>query len=119
MIQLVDLDVQYQSIKTEVLSEIQKVIESKEFIQGRFVENFCKNFSESQGVKYSIGCSNGTSAITVALRALDIGTGDEVITVNNSFLPLLRQFAKLELSLFLLIAIAKLIKLMSLKSKQR
>lgn len=85
MIQFVDLDQQYQSIKTEVLSEIQKVIESKEFIQGRFVETFCKNFSEMQGVKYSVGCSNGTSAITVALRALDIGLGDEVITVNNSF----------------------------------
>lgn len=84
-IHFVDLDAQYQSIKTEVKAAIDGILESKDFIHGKSVEKFSKNFAAAQGSKYAVGASNGTSAITVALRALGVGPGDEVITVANSF----------------------------------
>lgn len=84
-IHFVDLDAQYKSIKPEVMEAINQVLESKDFIQGETVKKFSEHFSKVQGSKFTIGCANGTSAITVALRALNIGHGDEVITVANSF----------------------------------
>lgn len=84
-IHFVDLDAQYQSIRTEVKEAIDGILESKDFIQGKSVDEFSKNFARVQGSKFSVGCSNGTSAITVALRALGVSAGDEVITVANSF----------------------------------
>lgn len=84
-IPFVDLDTQYQSIKSEISEAINHILEKKDFVQGQSVEKFSDNFSLAQGSKYTVGCSNGTSAITVALRALGIGAGDEVITVANSF----------------------------------
>lgn len=84
-IQFVDLDAQYQSIKSEVQVAINGILESKDFIHGKSVEKFSKNFAAAQGSKYCVGAANGTSAITVALRALNVQPGDEVITVANSF----------------------------------
>ena len=81
----VDLDAQYQSIKPEILKAIEGILDSKDFIQGKSVEDFSKLFNEVHGTKYTVGCANGTSAITVAFRTLGIGIGDEVITVANSF----------------------------------
>lgn len=85
IIQSVDLDAQYQSIKEEIRVAIDGILESKDFIQGHSVEKFSRNFAQAQGSKFAVGCANGTSAITVALRALGVGNGDEVITVDNSF----------------------------------
>ena len=84
-IHFVDLDAQYQSIKPEIQNAINGILEAKDFIHGKSVETFTKNFSAAQNSKYTVGCANGTSAITVALRALGIGHGDEVISVANSF----------------------------------
>ncbi len=84
-IHFVDLDAQYQSIKVEVQNAIHGILESKDFIHGKSVEKFSKNFAAAQGSKYCVGAANGTSAITVALRALNVQPGDEVITVANSF----------------------------------
>lgn len=84
-IQFVDLDAQYQSIKPEIQAAINGILESKDFIHGKSVEVFSQNFSKAQGSKFTVGCANGTSAITVALRALGVGPGDEVISVANSF----------------------------------
>lgn len=84
-IQFVDLDAQYQSIKTEVQVAINGILETKDFIHGKSVEAFSKNFAKAQGSNFTVGCANGTSAITVALRALGVGPGDEVISVANSF----------------------------------
>ena len=84
-IHFVDLDAQYQSIKEDIRQAIDGILESKDFIHGKSVEKFSKNFAQAQGSKYSVGASNGTSAITVALRALGVQPGDEVITVANSF----------------------------------
>lgn len=81
----VDLDAQYQSIKPEVMKAIEGILDSKDFIQGKSVDEFCELFNKTHGTKYTIGCANGTSAITVAFRSLGIGHGDEVITVANSF----------------------------------
>jgi len=80
-----NLDAQYQQIKDEIQATISEVIESKNFIQGPYAESFEKNFNEVHGCKFSVGCSNGTSAITVALRSLGVGPGDEVITAANTF----------------------------------
>ncbi len=84
-IQFVDLDAQYQSIKGEIQNAINGILETKDFIHGKSVDAFSKNFAKAQGSKYSVGAANGTSAITVALRALNVQPGDEVITVANSF----------------------------------
>jgi len=84
-IPFVDLEAQYNQIKPEVLNAIIEVIESQKFIMGDYEKKFSIDFSKVHGSKYAVGCSNGTSAITVALRALDIKRGDEVLTPVNSF----------------------------------
>ncbi len=85
-INFVDLKKQYLNIKTEIDSAINEVLENTAFIKGRYVENFEKAFAQKLGVKYCIGVGNGTDALMVALKALGIGRGDEVITAANSFI---------------------------------
>jgi dTDP-4-amino-4,6-dideoxygalactose transaminase len=89
-----DLAAQYNQIKPEILKTINDVLESQDFIQGKFAQSFAKNFLEVHGGKYGVGCSNGTSAITVALRALGIGAGDEVISVTNTFFATVEAIAE-------------------------
>src|SRR3989339_1470557 len=84
-IPFLDLDAQYRSIKDDIDQSIARVIETKNFIQGKFVDEFCLNFTKVHGGEHAVGCANGTSAITVLLRALGVGPGDEVITVTNTF----------------------------------
>lgn len=81
----VDLEAQYKQIKDEVLGAVKEVIESRKFIMGDYEKDFSKSFCEVHGSKFGVGCSNGTSAITVALRSLGIKQDDEVITPANSF----------------------------------
>lgn len=85
MIPLVNLAAQYARIKNEIDAAIQSVIESNDFIQGRFASQFESEFLQALGAEFGIGCANGTAAISLALEALDIGRGDEVITVPNTF----------------------------------
>jgi dTDP-4-amino-4,6-dideoxygalactose transaminase len=85
-IQFVDLKAQYESIKPEIDKAISDVISKTAFIGGSFVASFEKAFAAFCGVKNCIGVGNGTDAIYIALRALGIGPGDEVITVANSFI---------------------------------
>ena len=84
-IPLVDLKSQYKGIKDEVLTAINSVLDSQKFVMGDYEEEFSREFCEIHGARYGVGCSNGTSAITVALRSLGIKPGDEVITPVNSF----------------------------------
>jgi len=84
-IPLVDLKKQYDSIKSEVDAAIKDVIEQTAFVGGPFVKAFEEAFARYCGVKHCVGVANGTDAIFIALRALGIGAGDEVITVANSF----------------------------------
>ncbi len=85
-VQFLDLKAQYQSIRDEVAIELQKVLDSTAFAGGPFVAEFEKNFAAFCQVKHAIGVSNGTEALWVALLALGIKPGDEVITAANSFI---------------------------------
>ena len=82
----VDLRVQYQSLKPEIDAAIKNVIDNTAFIGGRNVEAFENAFAQKHGVKHCISCANGTDAIYIALKALGVGHGDEVITVANSWI---------------------------------
>ena len=79
-IQLVDLKAQYLSIKAEIDTAIQSVIDESAFIKGKYVTTFENEYAESYGVKHCVSCANGTDAIYITLKALGIGVGDEVIT---------------------------------------
>jgi dTDP-4-amino-4,6-dideoxygalactose transaminase len=81
-----DLKAAHAPIREQLSVAIQEVIERAAFAGGPFVEAFEKEFARFCGDDYAVGVSNGTDAITVTLRALDIGPGDEVITVPNSFI---------------------------------
>ena len=80
-----DLKAQYRSIKHEIDPAIQAVVDSCAFASGPFVEKFERAFAEYCGVEHCMGVGNGTSALELILRAYDIGEGDDVITVANSF----------------------------------
>ena len=75
-----------KQFKDEALwREIKKIFETCQFIQGPEVERFESKFANLCGTPYALGLNSGTDAIFLALRALNIGSGDEVITVPNSF----------------------------------
>lgn len=84
-IQMVDLQSQYQNIKTAVDSSIQNVIESAAFINGPAVKEFQTKLEEYLDVKHVIPCGNGTDALQIALMSLDLEHGDEVITADFTF----------------------------------
>ena len=85
-IQFVDLKAQYHSIKDEIDAAVAQVIAKTAFIGGPFVQEFEEAFAGFCGCKHCIGVGNGTDAIFIALKALGIGQGDEVITTANSFI---------------------------------
>ena len=82
----VDLKAQYRTIAEEVSEGIGRVLENTDFILGRDVKLFEQEFADYCGVKFGVGVDNGTSALELALRAYDVGDGDEVITVANTFI---------------------------------
>ena len=84
-IPFLDLNRQDESIHQEIMAEVSNVIEQRAFIQGPAMKRFEESFSQEHGAKISIGCSSGTSALTVLLKSLDIREGDEVLTVGNTF----------------------------------
>lgn len=84
-IQMVDLKSQYDKIKIEVDGAILNVIESTAFIKGPEVKSFQKELAEYLGVKHVIACGNGTDALQIALMALGLKPGDEVITADFTF----------------------------------
>lgn len=86
MIQLTDLGKQYNTIKKEITEKIEEVLESHSFILGEYVAEFENKFSKLHNSKYCSGCSNGTSAIFLALKAMGIKEGDEVITTPLTFI---------------------------------
>ena len=84
-IQMVDLVSQYEKIKTEIDSAIQEVITSSRFINGPSVKEFQSDLEKYLGVKHVIPCANGTDALQIAMMALGLKQGDEVITSNFTF----------------------------------
>ncbi|HEX2712052.1 MAG TPA: DegT/DnrJ/EryC1/StrS family aminotransferase, partial [Candidatus Acidoferrales bacterium] len=83
---LVDLAAQHRAISSEIHEATSKVIRETDFILGREVGLFEEEFAEFCEAKYAVGVDSGTSALELALRAFDIGPGDEVITAANSFI---------------------------------
>ena len=81
-----DLNAQYISIKAEIDTSIQKVLDSCAFAGGPFVEKFEVEFAQYCNCKYAIGVGSGTDALWLTLLAMGIGQGDEVITVPNTFI---------------------------------
>ena len=81
-----DLRGQHQQIKKEIFEAFEKVYESTAFSGGPFVEEFEKKFADYTDTKYTIGVSNGTTALHLAMLALGIGAGDEVIIPANTFI---------------------------------
>lgn len=81
-----DLKAQYRSIKAEIDAAIQQVVDSCAFAGGPFVETFEKEFAAWCGVEHAVGVGSGTDALWLALLALGVGPGDEVVTVPNTFI---------------------------------
>src|SRR5215475_3347727 len=84
-IPLVDLAAQHAEIAEEVSAGLVALFEASDFIGGKAVEQFERNYCETIGVAHCIGVANGTDALELALRAADIGPGDEVIVPANTF----------------------------------
>ncbi len=85
MIPLVDLTAQYHSIKAEIDAAVNATLESGHFILGPAVTKFEESVASYLGVDHAIGLASGTDALVLALRALDIGAGDEVIIPAYTF----------------------------------
>lgn len=96
-IQMVDLHNQYLNIKEDIDAAIQDVLDKGYFINGAPVHNFAKNLSDYLKVKHVIPCANGTDAIQIALMALDLQPGDEVITTPFTFVATAEVIALLHL----------------------
>jgi len=96
-IQMVDLKQQYEKIKTEVDAAIQEVINNTAFIHGKAVQDFATGLAGYLNVKHVIPCANGTDALQIALMALDLQPGDEVITPSFTFIATTEVIALLKL----------------------
>jgi UDP-2-acetamido-3-amino-2,3-dideoxy-glucuronate N-acetyltransferase len=82
---LLDLKAQYRSMEREIRAAIDRVLESQRFILGPEVEAFEKETAEYVGADHAVGVSSGTDALLVAMMALGVGPGDEVITTPFTF----------------------------------
>ncbi|HTN47092.1 MAG TPA: DegT/DnrJ/EryC1/StrS family aminotransferase [Flavipsychrobacter sp.] len=96
-IQMVDLKRQYEKIKPEVDAAIQNVIDNTAFISGPDVQEFAKELASYLGVKHVIPCANGTDALQIALMALGLQPGDEVITPSFTYIATVEVVALLRL----------------------
>jgi dTDP-4-amino-4,6-dideoxygalactose transaminase len=81
-----DLHSQYLSIKPEIDDAIAAVIRESAFIRGPYVERFETEFAEALGVSHCVSCANGTDALYIAMHALGVQPGDEVITTAHSWI---------------------------------
>jgi UDP-2-acetamido-2-deoxy-ribo-hexuluronate aminotransferase len=97
-IQMVDLKQQYHKIKSEIDEAVLGVLESTAFVNGKPVQDLAKNLSNYLGIKHVIPCANGTDALQIALMALDLKPGDEVITPSFTFIATTEVVALLNLT---------------------
>src|SRR5476649_1830593 len=81
-----DLQLQYRTIKAEVDAAIAAVIRDNAFIRGPYVDAFEREFADAVDVKHCISCANGTDALYLAMAALKVQPGDEVITTAHSWI---------------------------------
>src|SRR6266496_1302817 len=96
-IQMVDTQTQYQKIKHQIDIAIQEVIDSSAFINGKIVQSFAINLANYLNVKHVIPCANGTDALQIAMMALDLQPGDEVITPSFTYIATTEVVALLRL----------------------
>lgn len=96
-IRMVDLATQYQRIKIEMDAAIHEVLQSSQFIKGPQVKAFEDNLSQYLDVKHVIGCANGTDALQIAMMALGLQPGDEVITASFTYIATAEVIALLKL----------------------
>lgn len=97
-IQMVDLQTQYQQIKEEIDNGIQEVIDSAAFVKGKKVQEFAEHLQTYTGAKHVIPVGNGTDALQIALMALGLKRGDEVITPTFTFIATAEVVALLGLT---------------------
>ncbi len=96
-IQMVDLKAQYRHIKAEIDQSVLDVIASAAFINGKPVQDFATHLAAYLGVKHVIPCANGTDALQIAMMALDLQPGDEVITPSFTYIATTEVVALLRL----------------------
>ena len=96
-LQMVDLKRQYEKIKPEIDAAMLRVVESTAFINGPDVQEFAKELAAYLGVKHVIPCANGTDALQIALMALGLKPGDEVITPSFTYIATVEVVALLGL----------------------
>ncbi|HRH48995.1 MAG TPA: DegT/DnrJ/EryC1/StrS family aminotransferase [Panacibacter sp.] len=97
-IQMVDLKTQYQKIKSEIDAAVIGVLESSAFINGKPVQDFADNLAQYLGAKHVIPCANGTDALQIAMMALGLQPGDEVITPSFTYIATTEVVALLRLT---------------------
>ncbi|HEU4575216.1 MAG TPA: DegT/DnrJ/EryC1/StrS family aminotransferase [Chitinophagaceae bacterium] len=97
-IQMVDTKTQYLKIKSEIDAAVQQVMDSSAFINGKPVQDFATHLSAYLGVKHTIPCANGTDALQIAMMALGLEPGDEVITPSFTYIATTEVIALLRLT---------------------
>lgn len=96
-IRMVDLQGQFEEIKEEVLNSFEEILDSTQFINGPHVQRFSEELGKYLDAKHLIPCANGTDALQIALMALDLEPGDEVITTPFTFVSTAEVIALLGL----------------------
>jgi dTDP-4-amino-4,6-dideoxygalactose transaminase len=81
-----DLNAQYLSLKDEIDNAISSVIKSSSFVRGPYVEKFERDFSKLIGSQFCVSCANGTDALFIAMKALGVKSGDEIIAPAHSWI---------------------------------
>lgn len=97
-IRMVDTNTQYHNIKSEIDKAVLDAIESSVFINGKPVQQFAEHLSDYLKVKHTIPCANGTDALQIAMMALDLRPGDEVITPSFTYIATTEVIALLKLT---------------------
>src|SRR3712207_8514851 len=82
---LLDLRAQHATIRDDVVREMMQVVEAQTFILGEPVERLEAAVAELSHTRFAVGCASGTDALLLPLRALDVGRGDDVITMPFTF----------------------------------
>ena len=98
---MVDLKAQYEKLKPEIDEAVSQVISSTSFIKGPEVRQFEDELREYLGAQHVVSCANGTDALQIAMMALDLKPGDEVITTNFTFISTVEVVALMGLKLVL------------------
>lgn len=93
MIPLVDLKAQYEAIQTEVEEAVRAVLRDGHYVMGPNVAAFEKEAAEFLGVRHAVGVASGTDALVLALRAAEVGPGDEVVTTAFTFVAAVEAIA--------------------------